>query len=220
MKKILLALLVPLVISATAVAAPNPASAKAHCKNLHAEVTRDVRSDQRLPVRRPRSVRGGEDGAGGKEHDERSQDLQGGAGGRREGVRRRSTPRRPGTARATARAQERGKAWRLRLATAKASTAAQQKADMNAAKKCKRARRAKSNSGKAMGACVSATAKAGTVEQQKAELNAAKQCKAERAAWNSADHGGKTFNQSYGKNKNGKNAFGKCVSARAKAMHS
>ncbi len=34
MKKILLALLVPLVISATAVAAPNPASANAHCKNL------------------------------------------------------------------------------------------------------------------------------------------------------------------------------------------
>lgn len=34
MKKILLALLVPLVVSATAVAAPSPASTTAHCKNL------------------------------------------------------------------------------------------------------------------------------------------------------------------------------------------
>ena len=34
MKKFLLILLVPLVVSAAAVAAPNPASATAHCKNL------------------------------------------------------------------------------------------------------------------------------------------------------------------------------------------
>jgi hypothetical protein len=34
MKKFLLVLLVPLVVSAAAVAAPNPASANAHCKNL------------------------------------------------------------------------------------------------------------------------------------------------------------------------------------------
>lgn len=34
MKKFLLVLLVPLVVSAAAVAAPNPASATAHCKNL------------------------------------------------------------------------------------------------------------------------------------------------------------------------------------------
>jgi hypothetical protein len=33
-KKILLVLLVPLVVSAAAIAAPNPASATAHCKNL------------------------------------------------------------------------------------------------------------------------------------------------------------------------------------------
>ena len=34
MKKFLLVLLVPLVVSATAIAAPNPASVNAHCKNL------------------------------------------------------------------------------------------------------------------------------------------------------------------------------------------
>jgi hypothetical protein len=46
----------------------------------------------------------------------------------------------------------------------------------------------------------------------------AKLCKAERADANFAStHGGKTFAQFYGVNKNGKNAFGKCVKAKAKA---
>ena len=31
-----------------------------------------------------------------------------------------------------------------------------------------------------------------------------------------ATHDGKTFEQFYGKNKNGKNAYGKCVSTKAK----
>ena len=43
-------------------------------------------------------------------------------------------------------------------------------------------------------------------------------CKAERADANFAStHGGKTFAQFYGANKNGKTPFGKCVSAKAKA---
>ena len=47
--------------------------------------------------------------------------------------------------------------------------------------------------------------------------NAAKQCKAEREDANfAANHGGKTFEQFYGTNKNLKNAFGKCVSGKAK----
>jgi hypothetical protein len=48
--------------------------------------------------------------------------------------------------------------------------------------------------------------------------NAAKQCKAEQADPNFATaHGGLTFDQTYGTNPNDKNAFGKCVSAKAQA---
>ena len=46
--------------------------------------------------------------------------------------------------------------------------------------------------------------------------NAAQQCKAERAdADFAAEHEGKTFAHVYGTNKNGKNAYGKCVSGKA-----
>jgi hypothetical protein len=46
--------------------------------------------------------------------------------------------------------------------------------------------------------------------------NAAQTCKAEQADPNFATaHNGATFDQTYGTNKNGKNAFGKCVSAKA-----
>lgn len=49
-------------------------------------------------------------------------------------------------------------------------------------------------------------------------LNSAQQCKAERSDPTFADtHGGMTFDQHYGTNKNLKNAFGKCVSGKAKA---
>jgi hypothetical protein len=73
----------------------------------------------------------------------------------------------------------------------------------------------------AYGKCVSSTAKkqANRDEQQaeEAKTNAAKECKAERSdAGFAAAHGGKTFEQFYGTNKNGKNAYGKCVSAKAK----
>ena len=45
----------------------------------------------------------------------------------------------------------------------------------------------------------------------KAKVNAAKECKAERA-----EIGGEAFREKYGSNKNGKNAFGKCVASKKK----
>src|SRR5512132_3989566 len=49
--------------------------------------------------------------------------------------------------------------------------------------------------------------------------NAAQQCKAEQADPNfAASHGGMTFEQSYGTNANGRNAFGKCVSSKVQAL--
>jgi hypothetical protein len=51
-----------------------------------------------------------------------------------------------------------------------------------------------------------------------AVANAAVQCRAEQADSTFADnHGGKTFDQFYGTGKNGNNAFGKCVSSKAKS---
>jgi pullulanase/glycogen debranching enzyme len=65
-----------------------------------------------------------------------------------------------------------------------------------------------------LGKCISKVAKTEAANQD----NAAKQCKAERADANfAAGHDGKTFDQLYGTNKNGKNAYGKCVSTKAKA---
>jgi hypothetical protein len=72
---------------------------------------------------------------------------------------------------------------------------------------------------KAYGMCVSSKAATATATQQAAVQNAARKCKAERADPNfAATHGGKTFAQFYGKNANLRNAFGKCVSAYAKAQ--
>jgi hypothetical protein len=76
----------------------------------------------------------------------------------------------------------------------------------------------------AYGKCVSQKAhenKAEDAQKNKDELSAAKQCKAEKAQSDAdfgASHGGKTFAQQYGTNKDGKNAFGKCVSSKAKAQ--
>jgi hypothetical protein len=65
------------------------------------------------------------------------------------------------------------------------------------------------NKANAFGKCVSSHAKAAVA----ADKNAAQSCKAQQADANFASaHGGKTFDQYYGTNKNGKNAFGKCVS--------
>lgn len=99
-------------------------------------------------------------------------------------------------------------------------------AKTNASKECKAERAAdpaafakKYGTGKkganAHGKCVSSKAKAGTAAavkaQVKAEINAARACRTER----SADE--KAFAAKYGTNANRRNAFGKCVSAKAKA---
>ena len=125
------------------------------------------------------------------------------------------------------------------LALAMAPATAAQAADpsptdsKNAAKYCKALKAASGSSFASMfgtkknayGKCVSQQAK---VKEQKAEQkddneqSAAKQCKAESKQSDeefSGAHGGKTFTQFYGTNKNGKNAFGKCVSSKAKAMN-
>ncbi len=65
----------------------------------------------------------------------------------------------------------------------------------------------------AFGKCVSKHTKTETANQN----SAAKACKAEQADPNfAAAHGGKTFDQFYGTGKNGKNAYGKCVSGKSK----
>ena len=67
----------------------------------------------------------------------------------------------------------------------------------------------------AYGRCVSKIAAAVTHDA----ANAAKQCAAERAdASFAATHDGKTFAQTYGSGPQGKNAFGKCVSSKAKTL--
>jgi hypothetical protein len=57
--------------------------------------------------------------------------------------------------------------------------------------------------------CVGKKAKEEEAENEEAVKNAAKECKAER------DLNAEAFKTKYGTNKNGKNAFGKCVSGKA-----
>jgi hypothetical protein len=68
----------------------------------------------------------------------------------------------------------------------------------------------------AMGKCVSKHAKTAAANR----TNAAKTCKAEESMDETAfraAHGGKSFAEFYGKNKNDQNAYGKCVSTKAQA---
>jgi hypothetical protein len=88
----------------------------------------------------------------------------------------------------------------------------------NASKECKALRGTTDASREAfkqiyknLGKCVSQKAREEAAERKDARTNAAKECKAEREADPAA------FQEKYGKNKNGKNAFGKCVSEKAKA---
>jgi hypothetical protein len=67
----------------------------------------------------------------------------------------------------------------------------------------------------AFGKCVSSKAKSAGDEARQETMNAAKQCKAERSELGPAE-----FRAKYGKNANDRNAFGKCVSALAKAQTS
>ncbi len=91
----------------------------------------------------------------------------------------------------------------------------------NAAKECKAARQAdpegfrqtygtNDNGSNAFGKCVSGKVKADIKEDVAEFKNAAKECKAERQADSAA------FQQNYGNNHNGRNAFGKCVSSKVK----
>lgn len=68
------------------------------------------------------------------------------------------------------------------------------------------------NGANALKRCISLKTKAARAEAKSDTLNAAKQCKAERALDAPA------FRAKYGKNANDRNAFGKCVSALAKAQ--
>jgi hypothetical protein len=69
------------------------------------------------------------------------------------------------------------------------------------------------NGTNALKRCISLKTRAATAEARSDTLNAAKQCKAERALDAPA------FRAKYGKNANDRNAFGKCVSALAKAQN-
>ena len=74
------------------------------------------------------------------------------------------------------------------------------------------------NGENAFGKCVSKHAQAAKVNR----TNAAKACKAEQAmpeAEFRATHGGQSFAEFYGKNKNDRNAYGKCVSSKAHAAN-
>jgi hypothetical protein len=70
----------------------------------------------------------------------------------------------------------------------------------------------------AMGKCVSKHARAAKANR----TNAAKACRAEIAMPDAefrAAHGGKSFAEFYGRNTNDKNAYGKCVSSKAKTAN-
>jgi hypothetical protein len=70
------------------------------------------------------------------------------------------------------------------------------------------------NNGKnAFGNCVSSHAKASAQDERQNRVNPAKTCKALRTSL-----GDTVFAQTYGKNENDRNAFGKCVSAKARAQ--
>ena len=68
------------------------------------------------------------------------------------------------------------------------------------------------NKKNAFGKCVSHRTHENKATEKAAKANAAKDCKAERKADPAA------FQQKYGTGKNKKNAFGKCVSQKAKAQ--
>ena len=109
---------------------------------------------------------------------------------------------------------------------AKANAKLEQDGRLNPAKTCKSIR---SQLGKALfaetygtnakgknafGKCVSAIA----ASQVQNEVNASSSCRSQQAdATFAVNHGGKTFEQYYGTNADGSNAFGQCVSSTAQA---
>jgi hypothetical protein len=71
------------------------------------------------------------------------------------------------------------------------------------------------NKANAFGKCVSKAAKDESTESEAAKANAPTACRAEEGA---TDESKAAFAEKYGTNRNGKNAFGKCVSAKAKEL--
>lgn len=106
-----------------------------------------------------------------------------------------------------------------------ATLAASPADEVNAARECKAERAAmgvdlfkakygtNANKSNAFGKCVSKTAKELKEQHAQDAANAAKECKAERTQL-----GVDAFNEKYGTNPNKKNAFGKCVSEKVKAL--
>jgi hypothetical protein len=68
------------------------------------------------------------------------------------------------------------------------------------------------NGANAFGKCVSQKSKAASKDEQEATVNAARACRTERS------QGAKAFKDNYGTNRNKSNAFGKCVSQKAKEL--
>jgi hypothetical protein len=64
------------------------------------------------------------------------------------------------------------------------------------------------------GACVSQKAREAKAERKAAKTNAARECREERG---DTEASREAFRAKYGTNENGRNAFGKCVSEKAKA---
>ena len=64
------------------------------------------------------------------------------------------------------------------------------------------------------GDCVSQNAREAKAERKAAKTNAARECRAERG---DTAESREAFRAKYGTNENGRNAFGKCVSQKAKA---
>jgi hypothetical protein len=122
----------------------------------------------------------------------------------------------------------------LALAIAPAALAGASSAHSTAEKQCRQERTSmgktsfdqtygtNSNRSNAFGKCVSHRNSQNTSDQNQAQSNAAKQCKAQQSDPNfsTTTGNGKTFDQFYGTNKNGANAYGKCVSTLAKAKTS
>jgi hypothetical protein len=101
-------------------------------------------------------------------------------------------------------------------ASDKRAAIAQCKAERGKSKATRHAFKAKYHS---FSRCIHQNAAEEHAEKAAAQRNAAKECKAERAdADFPASHDGKSFQEFYGTGKNGKNAYGKCVSQKARAF--
>jgi hypothetical protein len=101
-------------------------------------------------------------------------------------------------------------------ASPKRDAIAQCKAERGKSKATRRAFKATYHS---FSRCVRQNTAEERAERRAARRHAAKECKAERADTDfPAAHDGQTFQEFYGTGKNGRNAFGKCVSAKAKAQ--